>query len=72
MLIHQLLSKFPLEVIVKLEDVKKCDQVWTMPLLRKLLSQYVMVQENAQRRVSNVRGVYKEGKLTGHLQIKIL
>ena len=24
MLIHQLLSKFPLEVIVKLEDVKKC------------------------------------------------
>ena len=27
MLIHQLLSKFPLEVIVKLEDVKKCDQV---------------------------------------------
>ena len=36
MLIHQLLSKFPLEVIVKLEDVKKCDQVWTMQLLRKL------------------------------------
>ena len=32
MLIHQLLSKFPLEVIIKL-DVKKCDQVWTMQLL---------------------------------------
>ena len=55
MLIHQLLSKFPLEVIVKLEDVKKCDQVWTMQLLRKLLNQYVMVQENAQRRVG-IRG----------------
>ena len=27
MLIHQLLSKFLLEVIVKLEEVKKCDQV---------------------------------------------
>ena len=62
MLIHQLLSKFPLEVIVKLEDVKKCDQVWTMQLLRKLLSQYVMVQENAQRRVNNVRGGSLQGR----------
>ena len=37
MLIHQLLSKFPFEVVIKLEDIKKCDQVWTMELLRKLL-----------------------------------
>ena len=33
MLIHPLLSKFSLEVMVKLEDVKKCDQAWTMQLL---------------------------------------
>ena len=73
MLIHQLLSKFPLEVIVKLEDVKRCDQVWTMQLLRKLLSQYVMVQENAERRVIVMfeEVVYKEDKLTGHLQIEM-
>ena len=61
MLIHQLLSKFPLEVIVKLEDVKRCDQAWTMQLLRKLLSQYVMIQENAERRVSNIRGGSLQG-----------
>ena len=36
MLVHQLLSKFPLEVIVKLEDTKKCDQVWTIDLLRPI------------------------------------
>ena len=62
MLIHQLLSKFSLEVIVKLEDVKRCDQAWTMQLLRKLLSHYVMVQENAERRVSNVRGGSLQGR----------
>ena len=66
MLIHQLLSKFPLEVIVKLEDVKKCDQVWTMQLLRKLLSQYVMVQENAQRRVS-IRESSQQGRQVNRL-----
>ena len=56
MLVHQLLSKFPLEVIVKLEDTKKCDQVWTIDLLRRLLNQYIAVRENAQRRVNNARG----------------
>ena len=62
MLIHQLLSKFPLAVILKLEDVKRCDQVWMMQLLRKSLSQYVMVQENVQRQVSNVRGGSLQGR----------
>ena len=66
MLIYQLLSRFPLEVIVKLEDVKKCDQVWTMQLLRKLLSQYVMIQENAQRRVS-IRGSSQQGRQVNRL-----
>ena len=49
-------------MIVKLEDIKKCDQVWMMQLLRKLLSQYVMVKENAQGRVSNVRGGSLQGR----------
>ena len=71
MLIHQLLSKFHLEIIVKLEDVKKCDQAWTMQLLQKLLSQYIMVQENAQRRVSIRGSSQQEDKLTGYLQIKM-
>ena len=49
-------------MIVKLEDVKKCDQVWMMQLLQKLLSQYVMVKETAQRRVNNVRGGSLQGR----------
>ena len=52
MLVHQLLSKFPLEA----RRYKKCDQVWTIDLLRRLLNQYIAVRENAQRRVNNARG----------------
>jgi len=56
-LVHQILSKFPLEVILKLEHTKTFGQVWTMELLRQLLSQYVQMQENAQRHLAaNVRG----------------
>ena len=55
-LIHQILSKFPLDVILKLEDTKTFGQVWTMELLQKLLSQYVETQENAQRHFANVKG----------------
>ena len=55
MLIYQILGKFPLEVVVKLEDAKK-DEQWTIELLRQLLNQHITVQENAQRRVANVKG----------------
>ena len=54
MLIYQILGKFPLEVVVKLEDAKK-DEQWTMVLLRQLLDQHITVQENAQRRVENAQ-----------------
>ena len=55
MLIYQILGKFPLEVVVKLEDAKK-DEQWTMVLLRQLLNQHITIQENAQRRVANAKG----------------
>ena len=55
MLINQILGKFPLEVVVKLEDAKK-DGQWTIMLLRQLLNQHITVQENAQRRVTNAEG----------------
>ena len=61
MLIYQILSKFPLEVIVKLEDTKLCEEEWTMELLRKFLTQFITIQENAQRRVVNAKGrVYSD------------
>ena len=55
-LIYQILSKFPLEVVLKLEDAKKCGVEWTMQLLRKLLNQHITIQESAQRRVANAKG----------------
>ena len=56
MLIYQILSKFPVDVVVKLEDAKKCEVEWTMELLRKLLTEYITIQECAQRRVANAKG----------------
>ena len=60
MLVHQILSKFPLNVTLQLEELKKVGDVWTMELLRKLLKQYIEVQESAQRHVTNARGHNQE------------
>ena len=60
MLVHQILSKFPLNVVLRLEECKKVGDVWTMELLRKLLKQYIEVQESAQRHVTNARGHNQE------------
>ena len=51
MLAHQILSKFPLDFVLKLEDRKKLGDVWAIELLRQLLRQYIEVQERAQRHV---------------------
>ena len=55
-LIQQIISKYPPEVITKLEPVTP----WSMKSLRKAICQYITVQENVQRYVSsnnlNVRG----------------
>ena len=56
MLIYQILSKFLLEVVIKLEDAKKDEREWTMELLRKLLNQHITKQEYAQRRVAYAKG----------------
>ena len=56
MLVHQILSKFPLDVVLKLEDRKKVGDVWTMELLRQLLKQCIEVQESAQRHVASAKG----------------
>ena len=56
MLVHQILSKFPLDVVLKLKDRKKVGDVWTMELLRQFLRQYIEVQESAQRHVASAKG----------------
>ena len=56
MLVHQILGKFPLDAVLKLEDHKKVGDVWTMELLRQLLKQYIEVKESAQRHVASAKG----------------
>lgn len=49
LLIQQLVSKFPVEVVTKLEEKKGATNSWTIPSLREALLEYVTVQDNAQR-----------------------
>lgn len=59
-LIQQIISKYPPEVITKLEEAKEPVTPWSMKSLRKTICQYITVQENVQRYVFsnnlNVRG----------------
>ena len=59
-LIQQIISKYPPEVITKLEETKEPVTPWSIKYLRKAICQYITVQENVQRYVSsnnlNVRG----------------
>ena len=59
-LIQQIISKYPPEIITKLEETKEPVTPWSMKSLRKAICQYITVQENVQRYVfsnnPNVRG----------------
>ena len=59
-LIQQIISKYPAEVIVKLEETKEPVVPWSVESLRKAIVSYIAVQENVQRYAStnnpNVRG----------------
>jgi len=48
-LVQQILSKFPMQVIVKLEESKTLEDLCTVPLLRQSLQRHVTVVTNAQR-----------------------
>ena len=53
-LIQQIISKYPPEVITKLEEAKEPLRPWSIKSLRKAIFHYVTVQENVQRYVSSV------------------
>jgi len=40
-LVQQILLKFPVEVIVRLEESKDIDQIWTVKLVRESLKRYI-------------------------------
>ena len=52
-LIQQIISKYPMEVITKLEESKEPGTPCTMKSLRKSICHYIIVQENVQCHVSN-------------------
>ena len=52
-LIQQIISKYPMEIITKLEESKEPGTPWTMKSLRKSIHHYITVQENVQHHVSN-------------------
>ena len=60
-LIQQIISKFPMEVIVKLEESKEPARPWTMPSLREAIRRYNSVHENVHHYVSN-SGVHLKGQ----------
>ena len=53
-LIQQIISKYPPEVVTKLEETKEPLRSWSIKSLRKAICHYVTVQENVQCYVSSV------------------
>ena len=53
-LIQQIISKYPPEVVTKLEETKEPLRPWSIKSLRKAICHYVTVQENVQCYVSSV------------------
>ena len=47
------MCKFPIEVVIKLEETKEPAIPWTMKTLRETLQHYISVHENAQRYAFN-------------------
>jgi len=43
-----MLSKFPMDVIVKLEESKEINEVWTVASLRESLKKHICIHSNAQ------------------------
>ena len=54
-IIQQVLSKFPIQVIIKLEESKSLEESWSLTLVRKSLQHYITVLSNAQHYEANAR-----------------
>ena len=53
MLVQQILSKFHIDVITKLEERKALTNAWTVEPLFKSTQHYVMIHDNAQQHSTN-------------------
>ena len=57
-LVQHMLSKFPTQVIIKLEESKGLNDPWTVPKLRQSLQRYITIYTNAQRYEVNSRSTH--------------
>ena len=55
LLIPQILSKFHVDTVIKLEESKKPSEIWTVKSVREALKHYVKIRENVNRRASNTK-----------------
>ena len=55
LLIPQILSKFHVDTVTKLEESKKPSEIWTVKSVREALKHYVKIRENVHRRASNTK-----------------
>ena len=55
LLIPQILSKFHVDTVTKLEESKKPSEIWTVKSVREALKHYVKIRENVYRRASNTK-----------------
>jgi len=66
-LVQQILSKFSIEVIIKLEESKNLQESWSVKLLRESLQCYIRVHENARKHETNINSFsYKNVKRNDH------
>ena len=64
------MCKFPIEVVIKLEETKEPAIPWTMKTLRETLQHYISVHENAQRYVFNSNSKGQTLSHSGYSSIK--
>ena len=57
-LVQQILSKYPTQVIIKLEESKGLNDRWTVSKLRQSLQRYITIYTNAQQYEVNTRSTH--------------
>ena len=57
LLIPQILSKFHMDIVTKLEKSKRTSEIWTVKSVGEALKHYIRVRENVHRRSSNTKKI---------------
>ena len=52
---QQILLKFPMDVVIRLEESKALNESWTVASLREALKRYITIHSNAHRYEANFK-----------------